>query len=248
MNENQKVWSIRAAIAGTGVLILAALAPILWAVASAGIALGAITVVALVLWHGLPLLGQKLENAVLKARKAEARENPIEQHQNSLRRNLAQIKAYREATVTIDTQIHGIQDMMEAQRKKDPTYDLTRSERGLAKMQAAVAGRRKTIATAEKNAESFKLEIEREIYEWEMALAVRQTSGILSPNDANNILAEILDNEASKSVRESFNRACAELDMEVSSLNSAKSLEFDGGLTIDVSSIKIPTYAVQERS
>lgn len=76
----------------------------------------------------IPLLGQKLENRILAARKADARENPIEQHQNAARREAARIQQYEAATKTIRAQIDGLQDMVADQRKKDPHYDFSRTK------------------------------------------------------------------------------------------------------------------------
>ena len=95
-------------LAGAGLAILALAGPFLWALASAGVALWVILVVGLglaALVRSIQLLGQKLENRLLAARKAEARENPIEQHQNAAKREAARIQAYENATKTIRAQI-----------------------------------------------------------------------------------------------------------------------------------------------
>ena len=68
--------------AGAGVLgILALAAPLIWAAASAGVGLIALLILGALgvgIMQALPLLGQKWENKLLAARKAEARRNPIE--------------------------------------------------------------------------------------------------------------------------------------------------------------------------
>jgi hypothetical protein len=233
-----KVGAAAATLAG-----IALLTPLLWALVSAGVATIIIAIIGVVLVgliQSISFLGQKWENKLLAMRKAEARENPIEQHQNSARRMASQIEAYKKATTVIDAQIQGMKDMVKSQRKKDPNYDFERTERGIEKMQLAYQKRLVTIDNGEKKLAEFRLEIEREIFEWDMAKAARSTSGMLSPQDEANIMAEILDNEASRSVRESFNMACAELDMEVRTLNDTAQLQYDGGLTLDLSAIQIP--------
>jgi uncharacterized protein YeeX (DUF496 family) len=231
-------------LAGAGLAVVLALAgPFLWALASAGVALWVILVVGLglaALVRSIPLLGQKLENRLLAARKAEARENPIEQHQNAAKREAARIQAYENATKTIRAQIDGLRDMVTQQRKVDPSYDFQRTERGIAAMEAAYESRIQTIKNAKMKLEEFKREIQREIFEFEAAKAMQATNGLLSPQDEARIMDDILNNEASRAIRESFNTAVAELDLEVRTLNDAKQLSFDGGLTLDVSAIRIP--------
>ena len=228
---------------GAAVLgVVAMAAPLLWALASAGVATFVIVIVGLAiaaLVKSIPLLGQKLENRILAARKAEARENPIEQHQNAAKREAARIQQYEAATKTIRAQIDGLRDMVQDQRKKDPNYDFSRTERGISAMEAAYEKRIETIRNAKQKLEAFKREIEREIFEFEAAKAMRATNGLLSPQDEAKLMDEILNNEASRSIREQFNTAVAELDLEVRTLNDAKQLSFDGGLTLDVSAIQI---------
>ena len=107
-------------------------------------------------------------------------------------------------------------------------------------MEAAYESRIQTIKNAKMKLEEFKREIQREIFEFEAAKAMQATNGLLSPQDEARIMDDILNNEASRAIRESFNTAVAELDLEVRTLNDAKQLSFDGGLTLDVSAIRIP--------
>lgn len=242
MFKNPKV--VKAVGIGAGAIIFALSAPLLWMLASSGVALIVILLVggiAAGLISSIGFFGQKLENAILAARKAEARQNPIEQHQNSLKRRREQLSLYRDATTNVRTQINNLIDMVKDQKKKDPTFDFSRMEADIEKMEIGFKRRMEIIRKTEAELEAFKLEIEREIFTWEMAKASRATKGQLSLQDEKTIMAEILDNEASRAIRENFNRACAELDMEVSNINDAKQLSYDGGLTIDVSSIQIPT-------
>src|SRR5687768_11061089 len=84
--RNALLVRVGAGAAVVGGLALAA--PIIWGAASASLGLlvvGALGVVGLGAVQAIPLLGQKWENRLLAARKAEARENPIEQLQNFFR-------------------------------------------------------------------------------------------------------------------------------------------------------------------
>ena len=73
-----------AAVVGT-VGLLAVSAPVIWTAVSAGVGLAALTAMALggaVIFQFLPYALQRLENRILRLRKAEAKANPIEQLQN----------------------------------------------------------------------------------------------------------------------------------------------------------------------
>ena len=98
-NARQLTW-IRAIAAACGVAALAVFAPVVWLAASGGVGLlvlGGILGIGFAAVQALPLLGQKLENNLLNARKAEARRNPIEQLQNEVLRRAERLRAFRQA-------------------------------------------------------------------------------------------------------------------------------------------------------
>ena len=102
-----------AAIAGV-VGVLALLLPVLAAAAMAGawlIALGVLAIVGAAIAKAIPLLGQKWENAILSARKAEARQNPIEQLQNFFLDKRKKVNDFKAATGQINAQIRSLTDM-----------------------------------------------------------------------------------------------------------------------------------------
>lgn len=231
-----------AAVAGV-VAILALAAPFIWGAVSAGAGLMALVImgmIAVALMQAIPLLGQIVENRILGARKKEARENPIEQRQNEFRRRKKQIEEARKAMAIIAAQIEGMKDMIRDQRKKDPNYDFTKHERSVEKMAQFYTAKMRKIDEADQALEEFKKLIERNIYEWNFAQQGKAALESLNAADQESILQEMLSDEAGRAIQDRFNTVCAELDAEVSSLNTEKRLEFDNGMTLDVSGIRIP--------
>ena len=103
----------RVLFAGGAVAILALLAPVIWAALSAGVGLIGLAVIGIIgfgLLQMLPVLGQKLENFVLKARKSEARKNPIEQLQNFFIEKKRRVEQFKAAVVSINSQISNLED------------------------------------------------------------------------------------------------------------------------------------------
>ena len=79
----QVTW-IRGLFVAAGVVGLALFAPVVWMAVTGGmglLVLGGVLAAGFAAVQAVPLMGQKLENALLAARKSEARRNPIEQLQ-----------------------------------------------------------------------------------------------------------------------------------------------------------------------
>ncbi|HOF51731.1 MAG TPA: hypothetical protein PKX82_05450, partial [Rhodoferax sp.] len=127
MNEIQakvhagKLTWIRTLTAVASVAALAIFAPVVWLAASGGVGLlvlGGILAIGFAAVQTLPLMGQKLENTLLSARKAEARRNPIEQLQNEVLRRAERLRSFRKALVTVGGQIESIRQMIESSQTK----------------------------------------------------------------------------------------------------------------------------------
>ena len=91
------LWLVRAAAVAGCVALLALSMPLVWAAVSAGAGLLTLTAMAIggvALFQALPWAGQRLENGLLKLRKAEARANPIEQLQNEMLRRASACRPF----------------------------------------------------------------------------------------------------------------------------------------------------------
>lgn len=238
MNQNL----FRGGVVVLSVLFLALIAPIIWAAASAGIGLIALGVIGLVGFGAiqmLPYFGQKIENTVLKLRKAEARGNPIEQLQNFMRQKAQQVADFRAAVMTINGQIKNLQSMVEQRKKERPGYDATAQEKSIAAMTDAYNALRQKYKNAENALAELQVVIQDKEFEWKFSQAGQQAMQTLNATSGQELMEAMLADEAFSSVTDNFNKVFAELEMEAENLSSAKSLEFSPGMTIDVSAINL---------
>lgn len=239
---NQNVFRGIVAVAAVGAMAL--LAPVIWSAVSAGLglaALGGIGVLGFILLQFLPVLGQKLENVVLKVRKAEARNNPIEQLQNFLRQKAQQVADFKTAVASIGAQIKTLQDMVAQRKRERPGYDATAQEKSIQAMTDAHAVLVIKYQNAEKALADLKLAIQDKEFEWKFSQAGQKAIQSLNATSGKELLDAMLADEAFSSVTENFNTVFAELELEAANLSNAKQLTFDQGMTIDLTQINLST-------
>jgi hypothetical protein len=241
-SEQQLVWSVRLVAMVCGLFILAAIAPVIWSAVTGGIGLLALAgtgAVGVALFQALPLLGQKLENRLLAVRKAEARANPIEQLQNFLLQKRQRVGAFKQAVVRIGAQIKGMHDMIDERKRQKPGYDATRQEAAVKAMKEAHV----LLVVKYRNAEVALVQlsevVEDKKFEWKFGQAGQAAIQNLNATSGQELLDQMLADEAFDSVRDNFNQVFSELEMEAEKLSSAKALSFDDGMTIDLTSIKL---------
>lgn len=237
---NQNIY--RAGVAVAAVILLAIVAPVIWAAASAGIGLIALGIIGLVgfgVIQALPYFAQKVENTVLKLRKAEARGNPIEQLQNFLRQKAQQVAEFRAAVATIGGQIKNLKDMVDQRKRERPNYDATAQEKSIAAMQDAHNVLKQKYVNAENALAELKLVIQDKEFEWKFSQAGQQAMKTLNATSGKELMEAMLADEAFSSVTENFNKVFAELEMEAQHLTATKQLTFDQGMVLDISSINL---------
>ncbi|WP_426106785.1 hypothetical protein [Massilia sp. TSP1-1-2] len=240
--EQKRVWTVRIIAALCCIGVLAVLAPVIWGAVNGGLgllALGAIGAVGVGLFQALPLMGQKLENRLLAARKAEARANPIEQLQNFLMQKRQRVASFKEAVVRIGAQIKSMSDMIEDRKRQKPGYDATKQENAVRAMKEAhqiLVGKYKN---AELALEQLSDVIEDKKFEWKFGQAGQAAIQNLNATSGQELLDQMLADEAFDSVRDNFNQVFSELEMEASKLSNSKELSFDDGMTIDLTSINL---------
>lgn len=205
------------------VLALAALAPVVWLAAAGGaglIVLGGLLLVGFALTQALPLLGQKLENRLLAARKAEARRNPIEQLQNEVIRRAERLKVFRGALVEVGAQVASITDMIATRRHRDPQHVLERQQKALERLEQFHRLNLQRLNKAEAALSEFKATVERKESEWRIALAIEEATAAMDPNAAETLMQDLLADTALRSVQDRFNAVFAELDVQMSSVDA----------------------------
>ena len=237
---NQNVF--RAGVVIGSIVLLALVAPIIWAAASAGvglIALGVVGIIGFGVIQALPYFGQKIENTVLKLRKAEARGNPIEQLQNFLRQKAQQVADFKIAVSQIGGQIRSLEDMVTQRKRERPGYDASAQERSIQAMKDAHATLKTKYINADKALSDLKIVIQDKEFEWKFSQAGQQAMQTLNATSGKELMEAMLADEAFSSVTDNFNKVFADLEMEAQHLTSVKQLEFDSGMTIDVSGINL---------
>lgn len=249
MNDAQKATSVKVGVGLLGLLILGLLAPMIWAMVSAGVgllALGLVAVGGFGMLSMLPFLGQKLENRVLSMRKQEARANPIEQLQNFFLEKKERVKQFRDAVVSIGSQIESMKAMVADRKRKKPNYDSTDEDKAIASMTAA----HQKLVTKYHDAEASLVQVQEAIeekkFKWNFSKAGQSALTALSASSGEDLLSQMLNDEADSSVLDNFNKVFAELELEAGVLTESKQLSFDSGqsgLTLDVSSINLTNMA-----
>ncbi len=221
INAQKRNW-IRALTAAGGVLALAFFAPMVWLAVSGGaglLVLGGILATGFAAVQMLPLLGQKLENALLSARKSEASSNPIEQLQNEVLRRAQRLLSFRKALVAVGGQIESIRQMIEHSQSKFSGPVLARQERALEKLQQFHNINIDRLNLAQAALQEFKHTVEQKQSEWHIALAIDDANRALDPNAADNLMQDLLADTALRTVQDRFNSVFAELDVQMSSLD-----------------------------
>ncbi len=232
----------RAGVVRGSVVLLALVAPIIWAAASAGVGLVALGVIGLVgfgLIQMLPYFGQKIENTVLKLRKAEARGNPIEQLQNFMRQKAQQVADFKAAVATISGQIKNLQAMVDQRKRERPNYDATAQEKSIAAMQDAYNALKQKYVNAENALAQLREVIQDKEFEWKFSQAGQQAMQNLNATSGKELMEAMLADEAFSSVTENFNKVFADLEMEAQNLTATKQLTFDQGMVLDISNINL---------
>ena len=236
---------LRIAAAAGALLALYLVFQIVWMAVSAALglaALAAIGIVAVAMFQALPMLGQRWENGMLALRKAEARRNPIEQLQNYLLAKTAQVAQFGKAVSTIGAQIKGMSDMVDERRKAG--RDVSKQEGAIRQMTTAHAALLEKYKAANQALAQLRETIDDKKFEYAFAQQGQAAMNTLNAASGKEILNAMLADEAFSSVRDNFNQVFADLETEAAKLNAGSRLEYDGGLSIDLSSIdRIPQTA-----
>lgn len=243
--QGHRAWRVRAIAVVATIVLLSVSAPLVWAAvsAAAGIAaLAGMAAVGFALMQALPLVMQKLENRILRERKAEAYANPIEQLQNEVLRRADRLQSFRQALVTVGGQIESISELMLHCQHRDPNHILERQERALHRLQQFHSLNLGRLAQAQAALEEFRATVERKEREWRIALAIGEASELLDPNAASNLMQDLLTDSALRSVQERFNSVFAELDVQMSSLDGPARKLLDDRSLEGMGALHLPTH------
>ena len=218
-----KTWWLRAIAVAAVLAALAVSAPLIALAVTAGaglLTLAGMALVGFVALQAMPMGLQKLENRLLKLRKQEARENPIEQLQNDCLRREERLQTFRRALVNIGGQIESMREMVEKRKGIAPHFVLDKQERAIARMDHFYQANIGRLKEAHQALEDFRTQVKQKSFEWEFAQAGQVVMAALNPAELQDLMQDLLSDEALRSVQNRFNMVFAELDVDLHSINA----------------------------
>lgn len=216
-------WWTRSLAVAALLGMLAVSAPVISLAVTAGVGLATLGLMALagfVAVQCIPLGMQKLENRLLQLRKAEARTNPIEQLQNDCLRREERLQSFRQALVTIGGQIESMREMVQERKDKAPYHVLDKQERAIARMDTFYQANIARLDEAQQTLEAFRTQVTQKVFEWNFAKAGQEVMAALNPKEMQDLMQDLLTDEALRSVQTRFNMVFAELDIDLRSINA----------------------------
>lgn len=239
---------VRIAGAAAAVVALGLLGNIIWSAAVAGaglLVLGGVCIVGIGLLQALPLLGQKWENKLLALRKQEARLNPIEQLQNFMAQKAQRVQQFRASVIAIGTQIKSLEQMVADRKKLRRDYDAAKQERQIEAMTVAHARLIDKLQRAEIALQLLGEKVEDKKFEWKFSQAGQAALKSLNASGGQELVEEMLADEAFDSVRDNFNQVFAELELESAHLSLGTPIDQLDGEAWDLPAARLP--AQQQR-
>lgn len=246
-----QIWWIRGAAAVVTIGLLAVSMPIVWVAASAGLgllSLAAMGIFGVAVFQALPWAAQRFENHLLLLRKAQARANPMEQLQNECVRREQRLQSFRRALVTIGGQIESMGQMVEERANQDPGHVLERQQRALKRMAHFYECNLVRLNEAQSALEEFRHQIKQKMFEWEFAQAGQVVMAALHPGELNDLMQDLLTDEALRAVQNRFNTVFAELDVEMRSMDSPAYGLMDGSVMECMDALTVQATSVARSS
>ena len=235
-------WGIKVGVAIGVIAVLALFSKIILAAATAGaglLALGVIGVAGLGFVQAIPWLGQKWENKLLALRKAEARENPIEQLQNFFKEKRESVNRFKAAVSQIWAQVMGLDRMIQDRLKAKPNAEVSRQKESLEAMKKVHATLKQKYVNAENALVQLQDVIEDRKFEWNFAQAGQSAINAMNATSGEDLINLMLADEAHASILNNFNTVFADLDMEAAKLTNNQTQDFGNGIVLDMSTIQL---------
>lgn len=243
-----RALGVRVGAAAAAIVTLALLSQIIWSAAVAGaglLVLGGIWVIGIGLLQALPLLGQKWENKLLALRKQEARVNPIEQLQNFMAQKAQRVQQFRASVIAIGTQIKSLEQMVADRKFERSNYDASKQLRQIDSMKGAHARLIDKLQRAEVAMQLLSEKVEDKKFEWKFSQAGQAALRSLNASGGQELVEEMLADEAFDSVRDNFNQVFAELELESAHLSLGRPLDEMDGEAWDLPAASLPMRQAQ---
>ncbi len=218
LDQEKKVFLLRGgAIAAATVAVLGVSSPMILSALQGGVGLlglGVVGVIGVGFIQMLPLLGQKLENNLLKLRKAEARRNPVEQLENRYLERSRQLETAKQALTTIRTNISAMGNQLEKQAKNDPGHDLTSARKSYNSMFVFYEANVGRFTEAQKILDDFRIAIDRKRFEYQFAQSGQAALECLNSTQVDEQTKELLSDEAVLSIETQYNQVFATMELD----------------------------------
>ena len=252
MNLPKNITWPKVASAVGGIVFLGLAANFIWMAAIGGaglIVIGSLCVVAVAGIKSIDLIGQKLDNRILKLQKKEAADNPIEQYQNEFKRRAAILEQTDTALTDKGTALRSMHDMLIQQQKDDPGIDLTREFQDYENMSKDFDQDKILYKEALEGQAEFAKFIQREEFRYKFGQASEKTKRSSAANSKEEAQAAILLQEATNASREKYNRSFAamEVKMAKTSIKSPAAQQLELKSVVDVVSRTISQVEPIER-
>ncbi len=234
--EQNKPILVRSAVIGGAILTLGSITPFLWgALSSVSIigAIGALGVVYIGVIRSLPLLGQKWENALLKNRKIEARENPMEQLHNRYIERKRKLDQTKNALALIGKNVTSMERRLDDRRQVDADHDLTKSKKQLAAARAFYDVNITRYQEAKGKLEEFRTAIDRWGFEYQFALDGRDVMTGLAGVHGDDPEQEVLTEEAVRSIESQYDQVFATMELDAILAQADRIASARGGDIVD---------------
>lgn len=193
------------------VMMLPTLFTIFVTMAGVAVAAAVTAVTGILSVNFLPVLSMKAANWALKAKKKEARENPIETAQNQLLEMSKQLDAFKNETITYLAKGKALIDDVAEMRKEDPEGADSYND-DIKNFEIEAQLRAEKIQQAVSELEEARTKIDRANKRWNMQL--KHSSLLEGSKEADAVLNKILIDEALSSVMENAHRTTSTMIVE----------------------------------
>ena len=140
--------------------------------------------------------------------------------QNDCLRREERLQTFRRALVNIGGQTESMREMVQKRKGIAPHFVLDKQERAIARMDHFYQANIGRLKEAHQALEDFRTQVKQKSFEWEFAQAGQVVMAALNPAELQDLMQDLLSDEALRSVQNRFNMVFAELDVDLHSINA----------------------------
>ena len=115
------------------------------------------------------------------------------------------LQTFRRALVNIGAQIESMRQMLHERKDKAPHHVLDKQERAIDRMNHFYQANIARLDEAHRALEDFRTQVKQKVFEWEFAKAGQDVMAALNPSEMQDLVQDLLSDEALRSVQNRFN-------------------------------------------